>query len=100
VRRLSFRAPCDQRFAHHVERAATRQAVQELGDEADFVTTQIQHELNTAMIVVTHDLGVIRLLASRTLVMKHGRVIESGLTDQILEDPQHAYTQRLVASAL
>ncbi len=52
------------------------------------------------MIVVTHDLGVIRLLAGRTLVMKHGRVIESGLTDQILEDPQHAYTQRLVASAL
>ena len=61
---------------------------------------EIQHELNTAMIVVTHDLGVIRLLAGRTLVMKHGRVIESGLTDQILEDPQHAYTQRLVASAL
>jgi putative phosphonate transport system ATP-binding protein len=50
--------------------------------------------------VVTHDLGVIRLLAGRTLVMKHGRVIEGGLTDQILEDPQHAYTQRLVASAL
>lgn len=61
---------------------------------------EIQHELNTAMIVVTHDLGVIRLLAGRTLVMKHGRVIEAGLTDQILEDPQHAYTQRLVASAL
>jgi putative phosphonate transport system ATP-binding protein len=61
---------------------------------------EIQHELGTAMIVVTHDLGVVRLLAGRTLVMKHGRVIESGLTDQILEDPQHAYTQRLVASAL
>jgi putative phosphonate transport system ATP-binding protein len=61
---------------------------------------EIQHEQNTAMIVVTHDLGVIRLLAGRTLVMKYGRVIESGLTDQILEDPQQAYTQRLVASAL
>ena len=61
---------------------------------------EIQHEQQTAMIVVTHDLGVIRLLAGRTLVMKYGRVIESGLTDQILEDPQHAYTQRLVASAL
>jgi putative phosphonate transport system ATP-binding protein len=61
---------------------------------------EIQQELHTAMIVVTHDLGVIRLLAGRTLVMKYGRVIESGLTDQILEDPQHAYTQRLVASAL
>ncbi len=61
---------------------------------------EIQSELNTAMIVVSHDLGVIRLLAGRTLVMKYGRVIESGLTDQILEDPQHAYTQQLVASAL
>lgn len=61
---------------------------------------EIQRELGTAMIVVTHDLGVIRLLAGRTLVMKHGRVIESGLTDQVLEDPQHAYTQRLVSSTL
>jgi putative phosphonate transport system ATP-binding protein len=61
---------------------------------------EIQQEIETAMIVVTHDLGVIRLLAGRTLVMKYGRVIESGLTDQILEDPQHPYTQRLVASAL
>lgn len=61
---------------------------------------EIQQELSTAMIVVTHDLGVIRLLAGRTIVMKYGRVIEAGLTDQILEDPQHAYTQRLVASAL
>ncbi|NUY05150.1 ATP-binding cassette domain-containing protein [Paraburkholderia youngii] len=61
---------------------------------------EIQQELGTAMIAVTHDLGVIRLLAARTIVMKYGRIIESGLTDQILEDPQHAYTQRLVASAL
>lgn len=61
---------------------------------------EIQQQLRTAMIVVTHDLGVIRLLAGRALVLKHGRVIEAGLTDQILEDPQHAYTQRLVASAL
>jgi putative phosphonate transport system ATP-binding protein len=61
---------------------------------------EIQRESQTAMIVVTHDLGVIRLLAGRTIVMKYGRIIETGLTDQILEDPQDAYTQRLVASAL
>ena len=61
---------------------------------------EIQQELKTAMVVVTHDLGVIRLLTGRAIVMKYGRVIESGLTDQILEDPQHAYTQRLVASDL
>lgn len=61
---------------------------------------ELQHQLGVSMIVVTHDLGVIRMLASRTIVMKMGRVVESGLTDQILEDPQHAYTQQLVASAL
>ena len=61
---------------------------------------EIQQQLQVAMIVVTHDLGVIRLLASRTLVMKYGQVVETGLTDQVLEDPQHVYTQQLVASAL
>lgn len=61
---------------------------------------EIQDQLKITMIVVTHDLGVIRLLAGRTIVMKNGRIIEAGLTDQILEDPQHGYTQRLVASAL
>ena len=60
----------------------------------------LQDRLKITMIAVTHDLGVIRLLADRTIVMKNGRIIEAGLTDQILEDPQHAYTQRLVASAL
>jgi len=61
---------------------------------------ELQYQMKIAMIVVTHDLGVIRLLAGRTLVMKQGRIVESGLTDQILEDPQHHYTQVLVASAL
>ena len=50
--------------------------------------------------VVTHDLAVARLLSHRILVMKSGRVIETGLTDQVLDDPQHAYTQLLVSSAL
>jgi len=61
---------------------------------------ELQDQLQTTMIVVTHDLGVIRLLTGQALVMKCGRVVESGLTDQILEDPQHPYTQRLVSSAL
>jgi len=39
-------------------------------------------------------------LTDRTLVMKNGRVVESGLTDQILQDPQHAYSQLLVSSLL
>jgi putative phosphonate transport system ATP-binding protein len=59
---------------------------------------EVQRESGVAIIVVSHDLGVIRLLSERTLVMKNGRVVESGLTDQIMEDPQHAYTQLLVSS--
>ncbi len=58
----------------------------------------IQQQSGLAMIVVSHDLSVIRLLAGRTIVMKYGRIVEAGLTDQILEDPQHPYTQLLVSS--
>jgi putative phosphonate transport system ATP-binding protein len=57
-------------------------------------------ELGLAMIIVTHDLGVARLISHRTLVMKDGRAIESGLTDRVLDDPQAAYTQLLVSSIL
>jgi len=60
----------------------------------------LQRALGLAMIVVSHDLGVIRLLTDYTLVMKTGRVVEAGLTDQILGDPQHPYTQLLVSSLL
>jgi putative phosphonate transport system ATP-binding protein len=52
------------------------------------------------MVLVSHDLAVIRMLADRTLVLLAGRVVEEGLTDQILEDPQDAYTQELVHSLL
>ena len=51
-------------------------------------------------VLVTHDLGVARLLTHRLIVMQGGTVIEQGLTDQVLDDPQHAYTQMLVASIL
>lgn len=60
----------------------------------------LQDELDITMIVVSHDMGVIRLLTDRTIVMKNGRVVEHGLTDQILEDPQHRYSQELVQSLL
>lgn len=59
----------------------------------------IQQRLGLSVIVVSHDLSVIRLLADRTIVMKMGRVVETGITDQVLEDPQHPYTQLLVSSA-
>jgi putative phosphonate transport system ATP-binding protein len=57
-------------------------------------------ELGLAVIVVTHDLGVARLLAHRLIVMRGGAVVETGLTDQVLDDPQHPYTQLLVSSML
>ncbi|MDY7104603.1 MAG: ATP-binding cassette domain-containing protein [Actinomycetota bacterium] len=52
-----------------------------------------------AAVVVSHDFSVIEMLTDRVLVMRHGRVVERGLTDQLLEDPQHRYSQRLVAAA-
>lgn len=56
--------------------------------------------LGLAAIVVTHDLGVARLLADRLIVMKRGHIVETGLTDQVLDDPQHPYTQLLVSAVL
>jgi putative phosphonate transport system ATP-binding protein len=58
------------------------------------------NELGLAAIVVTHDLAVARLLSHRVMVMKQGRVIETGLTDQVLDDPREPYTQLLVSSIL
>lgn len=60
----------------------------------------LQQEMGFAMIVVSHDLAVIRHLTDITVVMRHGSIVEYGLTDQILEDPQHGYTQLLVSSIL
>jgi putative phosphonate transport system ATP-binding protein len=57
-------------------------------------------ELRLSAIIVTHDLAVARLLADRLMVMKDGKVVESGLTDQVLDDPHHPYTQLLVSSVL
>jgi putative phosphonate transport system ATP-binding protein len=57
-------------------------------------------ELGLAAVIVTHDLGVARLLAHRLIVMRRGAIVETGLTDQVLDDPQHPYTQLLVSSIL
>jgi putative phosphonate transport system ATP-binding protein len=57
-------------------------------------------DLGLAAVIVTHDLAVARLLSHRIMVMKEGCVIEQGLTDQVLDDPQGAYTQLLVSSVL
>lgn len=56
--------------------------------------------LHFSVILVTHDIGVVRLLAHRLMVMQRGQVVEAGLTDQVLDDPQHPYTQQLVNATL
>lgn len=57
-------------------------------------------DLGLAAVVVTHDLAVARLLSHRMMVMKDGHVVETGLTDRVLDDPQAPYTQLLVSSIL
>ncbi|MFN3349598.1 phosphonate C-P lyase system protein PhnK [Pseudorhodoplanes sp.] len=64
------------------------------------LVNRLVHDLRLAVVIVTHDLGVARLLSHRMMVMKGGRVIETGLTDQVLDDPREAYTQLLVSSIL
>lgn len=61
---------------------------------------KIRQEFGVSILLVSHDLAVIRMLADRTIVMLDGQVIERGLTDQILDDPIHPYTQQLVHSLL
>jgi putative phosphonate transport system ATP-binding protein len=56
--------------------------------------------LGLCVLLVTHDMGVVRLLADELAVMRHGRIVERGIVDQVLDDPQHAYSQLLVSAAL
>ena len=61
---------------------------------------QLTRQMQLAVVIVTHDLAVARLLAHRMMVMQRGCVVEAGLTDQVLDDPQHPYTQLLVSSVV
>ena len=61
---------------------------------------RLQQDRQITMVIVSHDLGVIRTLADRVMVMRYGTVVETGLADQIFSDPQHAYTQQLVHAKL
>ena len=65
----------------------------------DLIRTLVAR-LGIAVVLVTHDIAVARLLAGRIMVMQGGRVVEAGLTDQVLDDPAHPYTQLLVSSVL
>ena len=59
---------------------------------------QLRDETNTAVIIVTHDLGVVADIADRIVVMYAGRIVEQGTVDEIFYDPQHPYTWGLLGS--
>jgi len=61
---------------------------------------RLQRDRKITMVLVSHDLGVIRTMADRVMVMRHGEVVEQGLADQVFQDPQHPYTQQLVHAKL
>jgi len=59
---------------------------------------QLQHKLGMAMLLITHDLGVVGKISERVYVMRNGKIVEQGATDTIFDKPQHPYTQELLAA--
>ena len=59
---------------------------------------QLQRETGMSMLFITHDLGVVAQMAHQVGVMQHGRLVEVGQTAQVLRQPQHPYTQQLLAA--
>ncbi|HUU66454.1 MAG TPA: ABC transporter ATP-binding protein [Methyloceanibacter sp.] len=58
----------------------------------------LKAEFNMAMLLITHDLGIVRKMAERVCVMNGGEIVERGDTHQVFDHPQHAYTKHLIAS--
>ena len=61
---------------------------------------EIKQEFGTSIILITHDMGVVAEMADRVLVMQHGKMVESGVAEQVFNRPQQAYTQELLGSVL
>lgn len=59
---------------------------------------ELSREMGMAMLLITHDLGIVRKMAQRVYVMKSGEIVEEGMTEDIFNDPQHSYTQHLLAA--
>ncbi len=58
----------------------------------------LQSDEGLSMLFITHDLGIVRRIADRVCVMKNGEIVETGPTKEVFDDPQHPYTQMLLAS--
>ncbi|MFV0528641.1 MAG: ABC transporter ATP-binding protein [Lachnospiraceae bacterium] len=59
----------------------------------------INRQYHTAILLITHDLRIARQICSRILVMKEGRIVETGTTEEVFRNPQHPYTRRLIEAA-
>jgi microcin C transport system ATP-binding protein len=60
---------------------------------------ELQRRHGLAYIFISHDLAVIRAMAHRVMVMKDGKVVESGTAENVLSQPRDEYTRRLLAAA-
>ena len=59
---------------------------------------ELTERLRLAYLFVSHDLNVVRSIADRIYVMRHGRIVEHGPTEAVFASPRHAYTQALIAA--
>ena len=59
---------------------------------------ELQQKLGMSMLMITHDLGIVRKMADKVCVMTQGEIVEQGNEEEIFERPQHPYTQRLLAA--
>ena len=59
---------------------------------------ELQHELGLTYLFITHDLAVVRQIADNVCVMERGKLLETGSTDAVFENPQTEYTQKLLAA--
>lgn len=62
------------------------------------ILKRIQREYKTAIIFISHDIGIIKRITDRALVMYYGQIVETGKTDDIFQNPKHPYTQGLLDS--